>query len=408
MKARQRYRELADSLPDIVFETDINGQLIFANERAAEISGYSHGELEKGVNIMQFLPPEDREKATKNIQRLLAGGGYVPAEYTFVRKDGTTFPALITATPSISKNKVTGLRGVVIDITERKKTEESLEKEQQELNRIIESSPIIIFYKDKEGKFIRVNEAFTKAHKIPKEKILGKTVFDVYPAEIARGMANDDFEVLKSKRPKLGNIEQYESPSGMKWMQTDKVPILDKNGIATGLIGFAQDITERKKAEKALQESEEKLRTIFEGASDGIIVADSKTKSFIFANPRICEITGYSLKELLKLNVNDIHPEKDLPSVNDQITKQAQGKITLATNVPVLRKDGKVVYCDINAKPAKIGEQEYLVGFFRDITERRKAEEVLRESEGRLKSIVENSSDQIFMLDEEPQVFICK
>jgi PAS domain S-box-containing protein len=108
-------------LPGIVFETDINGQVVFVNERAPEISGYSHEELESGLNILQFLVPEDRERATKSIQRLLAGGGYVPDEYTFVRKDGPTFPVLITATPRISKNKVTGLRGLVIDITGRKK-----------------------------------------------------------------------------------------------------------------------------------------------------------------------------------------------------------------------------------------------------------------------------------------------
>jgi PAS domain S-box-containing protein len=142
--------------------------------------------------------------------------------------------------------------GMVHDITERKKAEESLEKEQQELNRIIDSSPIIIFYKDKEGKFIRVNEAFAEALKIPKEKFLGKTVFHLYSAEMARGMANDDLEVLKSGRPKLGIIEQYESASGMRWVQTDKVPILDKNGISAGLVGFALDITERKKAEREL------------------------------------------------------------------------------------------------------------------------------------------------------------
>ena len=109
-----------------------------------------------------------------------------------MRKDGTTFPALITATPRISGNKMVGLRGLAIDITKRKKTEESLEKEQQELNLIIDSSPIIIFYKDKEGKFVRVNEAFAEALKIRKEKFFGKTVFDFYSPEIARGMANDD------------------------------------------------------------------------------------------------------------------------------------------------------------------------------------------------------------------------
>jgi PAS domain S-box-containing protein len=376
-ESEKRYRELANCLPEIVFETDMNGRLVFANERAAEISGYSQKELEKGLNIMQFLVPEDREKAAKNIQRLLSGGGYVPAEYSFVRKNGSSFPALIMATPRICENKFAGLRGLVIDITERKREAESLEKEKQELNRILDSAPLIIFYKDKEGKFIRVNKTFAEASKIPKEDFLGKTVFDLYSAEIAQSMTNDDLEVLTSRCPRLGIIEQYESASGLRWVQTDKIPVLDKNGVPTGLIGFAQDITEHKSAEKALQTSEEKLRMIFEGASDGIIAADSKTKSFVFANPRICEITGYSLEELLKLNISDIHPEKDLPSVTEQFMLQLRGEITLATNIPVLRKDGTVVYCDVNARPAKFGEQEYLVGFFRDITDRKKAEEAL-------------------------------
>ena len=81
---------------------------------------------------------------------------------------------------------------------------------------------------------------------------MGKTVFDFYSAEIAQNMTNDDLEVLKSGCPKLGIIEQYESASGLRWVQTDKVPIIDENGIPKGIIGFAQDITERKKAEEKI------------------------------------------------------------------------------------------------------------------------------------------------------------
>ncbi len=100
-ESEQKYRELANCLPDIVFETDIKGQVVFANEGAPKLSGYSQGELEAGMNILQFLVPEEREKATKNIQRLLSGGNYVPTEYTFVRKDGTTFPALSNCNSSL-------------------------------------------------------------------------------------------------------------------------------------------------------------------------------------------------------------------------------------------------------------------------------------------------------------------
>ena len=111
---------------------------------------------------------------------------------------------------------------------------------------------------------MRVNKALAEALDITKEGFLGKTVFDLYSAEIARGMANDDLEVLQSGRPKFGIIEQYESASGLRRVQTDKVPILDKNGVSIGLIGFAQDITEREKAEEELSKIMNEMASVNE------------------------------------------------------------------------------------------------------------------------------------------------
>ena len=156
-ESEQRYRELANCLPDIVFETDLNGRLEFVNERATEISGYSLNEIKKGLNILQFLVSEDREKATKNIQRLLTGGSYAPAEYTFLRKDGTTFSALITTTPRMHNNKVTGLRGIVLDISSRKKSEEIIRKSEVRYRELANSLPEIVFEADLTGKITFFN-----------------------------------------------------------------------------------------------------------------------------------------------------------------------------------------------------------------------------------------------------------
>jgi len=138
-KSEIRHRELANSLPGIVFESKITGELEFVNDKALEIAGYSQEDFKKGLNVLQFLIPEDRQKVMERIQQLLAGGGHVPAEYVFLRKDGTTFPALITTTLRISETKVTGLRGFVIDITERKKVELELEQYNEVLERVGES-----------------------------------------------------------------------------------------------------------------------------------------------------------------------------------------------------------------------------------------------------------------------------
>jgi len=88
---------------------------------------------------------------------------------------------------------------------------------------------------------------------------------------------------------------------------------------------------------RALRESEERLKGIFEGASDGILGADLKTQRLVYANPRCCELIGYPIEELLKLGVTNIHPKKDLPFVLDQFRKQAKGKITLARDMSTLR-----------------------------------------------------------------------
>jgi PAS domain S-box-containing protein len=161
-------------------------------------------------------------------------------------------------------------------------------------------------------------------------------------------------------------------------------PVRDDSGRVIAVTGIVRDITERKKTEKMLQESEERFRAIFEGANDGILAADTKTGRFSFANPRICEITGYPLEELLKLGVGDINPKKDLPYVIDSFEKQRQGKVALSKDIPVLRKDGRVVYCDVSSKSLRIGSQEYLVGIFRDVTESKKAEEKLRQNSDRI------------------------
>jgi PAS domain S-box-containing protein len=147
------------------------------------------------------------------------------------------------------------------------------------------------------------------------------------------------------------------------WINTSLNPVKDEMGNVTAVVGITRDITERKRAENALKESEEKFRAIFENAGEGIIVADAKTKKFTFANPAIYRILGYKEKELLKLKVNDIHPKKDLPRVMEQFKKQLQKKI-LSANLPVLRKDKKVIFCNITATPLIINGKECIVGFF--------------------------------------------
>ena len=144
--------------------------------------------------------------------------------------------------------------------------------------------------------------------------------------------------------------------------------------------GIVRDVTERRKTEKALQESEERFRVIFEGANDGILVADAKTQRFVLANPQMCEMVGYPLEDLLKMSLPDIHPKESLAYVNDQFTRMAKGELIIAKDIPLLRADKQIVYCEVSSALLEIWKQQCLVGFFRDVTERKKAEKKLDDS----------------------------
>jgi len=154
--------------------------------------------------------------------------------------------------------------------------------------------------------------------------------------------------------------------------------------------------SDRELVEKSLEESEQRFRTIFESASDGILVVDVETKRFLLGNRMICSMLEYSNDEIKNLTVMDIHPEEDLPRVLDQFEKLARGEITLAADIPVKRRDGGVFYADINSSWLTLDGKKYMAGIFRDVTGRKKAEEALKESEDHYRTIISAVTDYIF------------
>ncbi len=129
-----KFREMARLLPQIIFETDTQGRLTYANKQAHEMLGYADDFQFIGLNTLDFYIPEDQARAKENIRRKLTGSDETNNEYTMVRKDGSLINVLVSSTPIVKDNKLIGLRGVIVDITQRKKAEEAL-KESEKLLR---------------------------------------------------------------------------------------------------------------------------------------------------------------------------------------------------------------------------------------------------------------------------------
>ena len=185
-----------------------------------------------------------------------------------------------------------------------------------------------------------------------------------------------------------------------------KLDILNLIVLATVLPWFAAGggyITRlRNKASKAfssLQETELRFRTIFDFASDGILLAKVSDRKFFAANKKICEMTGYGREEILQLGIADLYaPEMD-DFIGDQFNLVLKEKNLSLRNIPLIKKDGSEFCADINASLMTIEGQEYILGMVRDITERKQADKLIRESEEKYRLLAEHTKDHVWLMD---------
>ena len=281
---------------------------------------------------------------------------------------------------------------VALDVTQRKRAEVEVERNHALYRRAIGVAGLVPYQKDYAsdtyvfmGEGIRdiTGYAPTELRSTVWREMILETVFQGEAAGLDRAEA--------ARRAVAGEIRNWRADhrirtrSGeIRWISDSSIPLLDAKGGYMGSMGIIQDITERKRAEAALRDSQQQLKAIFDNAQDGILLADTDTKRFVLANPRIAEMLGYTTAELLQLGIPDIHPAADLPRIAHVLEQQLAGELPFVHDIPVVRKDGSLFYADISASLLELGGRRCLIGLFRDITERKHAEEALRRSEASL------------------------
>jgi PAS domain S-box-containing protein len=269
------------------------------------------------------------------------------------------------------------IRAVCYSI-ERIKIEIALRDSEAFVCTLIDAIPIPLFYKDMEGRYLGFNKAFENLFGETQEQLVGKSVFDINPPYLAQKYHEKDKALFES-----GGEQQYEAQiksvdGKVRDVIFNKAIFNDRDGEPGGLIGTILDITDRKKTEKRLLESETRYRTLIESSADGIIVADKATMKIRFANIAIGKMLGYFPKELIDMEVTNIHPKDSLEMIFKEYEKYKLGKKLIIENIPCLRKDETVIFTDITITIMELDGMECSVGFFRDITDRKKAEEYRR------------------------------
>ncbi len=286
------------------------------------------------------------------------------------------------------------------DKTERKRCEEAQREAEEQLKFILDKVPALIWQKNQEGKYLLVNKAYCDTVGLSMETIVGKTDYDIFPAKIVHQYVSDDRTILRSGASVFDREEHYQKPSGeLGWSRTDKMVHHDIDGHIAGTIGFALDITKRKEAEAVLRESEERFRQLAENINQVFWITDVDITEILYVSAAYEEIWGRTCASLYaspKSWFDCVHPE-DLCLVTNNLAKRGSG--AHSSEYRIVRPDGSIRWILERGFPVldETGEVYRFAGIAEDITDRKQAEEALRESEERYRQVVENVNEAIIV-----------
>ncbi|UCF72315.1 MAG: diguanylate cyclase [Deltaproteobacteria bacterium] len=264
-----KYRELADLLPQTVFEIDERGKFTFANCYGFESSGYARQDIDKGLNAVQLFIPEDRGRIMRDIRKILSGEKCEGHEYTLLRKDGSTFPVLIYSSPIIRGNKPVGLRGIAIDMTDRKRAEEALAESEEKYRSLVESPEDSIYLVDGSCRYLFMNEKHLLRFGLLIDEVIGRAYSEFHSEKETKEFAGKVQEVFETGKSLW---YEYRSQRDGGYFLRTLSPVRELNGRTTAVTVVSKNITELKRAEEALRESEERYR--------GLSITDDLTQLY--------------------------------------------------------------------------------------------------------------------------------
>ncbi len=389
-ESEKKYEELVNLLPQTVFEMDVKGNLTFANDLAFQTFGYNKEEFTNNLTAFQMIEEKDRERALSNIHAVLRGKKTTDNEYSLLKKDGSTFPALIFSNPIVRNGETLGLRGIIIDITERKHAEESLKSSEEKFNCAFQSSPIAMAIQNSDDLFIDVNDAFLRMTEYGREEVIGYQgkELNLWADQEERNRAQDDYHLNGLLQDFEFSFRKKSGKIGVGIIWAEPIIIDGKTTVLT----TALDITDRKLAEEALQKSEERFHRFFEKDLTGDFSSTTDGRILMCNNAFVKILKCKSKEEMLNKNSNDFYWEpQDRTSFLNELKEKKK-----ITNIEITLKacDGSKVTVIENVLGIfdDTGELKEIAGYMLDITDRKKAEEEIKILAHAIESISESVS----------------
>jgi PAS domain S-box-containing protein len=405
--SEERYRLLFErNLAGVFRGTLLNRKLLECNDAYARILGYkTRQEALNNGKLHDFYDAAEFESVKT---RLLNQKALTNYEIRFRRKDQT--PVWLLANASLitsGEGEDPVIEGMIFDITERKRAEQALAKERDLLHALMNNVPDCIYFKDRAGRFIRASMALARLFGLRDcAELVGKTDFDFFTAEHAQPAYDDEQEVIRTGKPMEAKVEKETWPDGrVTWASTTKVPLREDAGNIVGTFGISRDVTEQKRAEEALRESEEKYRVLYESSRDAMMTLAPPEWKFTAGNPAAIALYGArDEREFVTAGPGSLSPEYQ----PDGELSSVKARRMIATAMErgshffewAHRKfSGEEFFTTVLLTRMTYRGQPFLQATVRDITEHRRAEQALQERTAYLNALFEISPLGIAVLD---------
>jgi len=408
--SEQLYRLLAENIKDVIWTVDMNLRLTYTSPSITQLTGYRHEEYITKT-LEEILTPASVEFVTNLFAEELAlddsGHSDLFRARTFeaelICKDGSIVPVEMKATGlRDADGRPIGVLGVSRDITERKKAGSALRESETRFRTVFEGTGLGIALVDFNAKTLSINPAF--------ERMLGYNLEEFRQLEGSLKYLHPDdamvdaklyLEMVKGKREHYTVDKRYiRKDGGVIWGRQNLSVVRDASGKPKYFIAMIEDITARKKMEEALRQSEERNRELFENAND-IIYTHDLAGNFTAINKSGERVTGYTREEVIGMNIARILTPASMERARQMIARKLSDGGQTRYELEIITKDEHEVLLEVNTRLIYEGGKPVgTQGIARDITERKKAENALRESEEKLRRYLESSPDAIYINDE--------
>jgi PAS domain S-box-containing protein/putative nucleotidyltransferase with HDIG domain len=454
-ESEKKYSELTNFLPSIIFELDPSGRITFVNKYALINTGYTEADIRKGITALDVVIPEDRLRIVNNLHRLMNMENFPAEEFTIIRKDASTYPAIIHSTPIMQGNQPIGLRGLIIDITEQKKSEEALRLKSRNQEHLLESVQALtasqnvsevleqitsgadqvlnsalcnVYLLEPDGEsltpVVSSNPEYSKffmATPLKVNKSLAGRAIEMRCCILYNDLTGDTHKTTIPGTPDFGRQKLIAAPLifenevlGVMSFIRDNEEYTDEEltlaetyaGFAAALLHNAQthlalerEVEVRALAEEVIRDSEVSYRGIFDSIAEAIYI-QSKDGTFLDVNKGAEKMYGYTRDELIGQTPLFVAAPgmNDLEAVNLFVKRAFRGK-PQQFEFWGKRSSGEIFPKEVRLYKGLFFGQSVVIAVATDITERKQADEALRGSEKKYRELVNSMPLSEFELD---------